>query len=136
MPKFNRAQIQRARQLLYMKYRPSELAEIIGCHLLQIYSAYIPAGCPHERDENEASDNTLVAYRKGLEVFVAWLVTNGITAGKVEPANVTQFKRDLKQRYRPQTVNLRLSAVRSFYRFAVATGRMLYNPASEIPEDR
>ena len=35
-----------------MKYKPSELAEIIGGNVLQIYRTYIPAGCPHERDEN------------------------------------------------------------------------------------
>ena len=49
--RFTRSQIQRARRLLHMKYRPSEIAEEIGCNVQSIYKVYIPAGCPHEREE-------------------------------------------------------------------------------------
>jgi len=34
-----------------MRYRPSELAAEIGCHVDTVYRSFIPAGCPHERDE-------------------------------------------------------------------------------------
>jgi hypothetical protein len=47
--KFTRSQMQRARRLLYMEYKPSEIAEEIGCDVQSIYKVYIPAGCPHER---------------------------------------------------------------------------------------
>lgn len=50
--KFTRSQMQRARRLLHMKYKPSEIAEEIGCNVRSIYNVYIPAGCPHERHEN------------------------------------------------------------------------------------
>ena len=33
-----------------MEYRPSELAEEIGCDLSTVYQSFIPAGCPHRRD--------------------------------------------------------------------------------------
>ena len=50
--RFTRSQIQRARRLLHMKYRPSEIAEEIGCSVRSIYDVFIPAGCPHELHEN------------------------------------------------------------------------------------
>jgi hypothetical protein len=46
-----REQLIRVGHLLYMRYKPSELAEEIGCNTDSIYRSYIPAGCPHERDD-------------------------------------------------------------------------------------
>ena len=48
--RLSRNQLHRLRKLLYMKYRPSELAEELGISKRQIYSVYLPLGCPHERD--------------------------------------------------------------------------------------
>lgn len=50
----------------------------------------------------------------------------------VTPADIVEFKAEQAQRYSSQTVNLYLVAVRSFYRWAVNTGRALLNPASEV----
>ena len=44
-------QLRKLSRLLDMLYKPSELAEEIGFTRRQIYRAYIPLGCPHERDE-------------------------------------------------------------------------------------
>lgn len=41
----------RLARLLDMLYMPSELAEEIGFSVRQIYRVYIPAGCPHQRDD-------------------------------------------------------------------------------------
>jgi hypothetical protein len=49
--RLNGRQKQRLDTLLDMMYRPSELAEEIGFAVRQVYRVYIPAGCPHERDE-------------------------------------------------------------------------------------
>jgi hypothetical protein len=49
--RFTRSQMQRAKRLLHMKYKPSEIAEEIRCDVQSVYKTYIPAGCPHERDE-------------------------------------------------------------------------------------
>ncbi len=46
-----REQLVRTGHLLYMRYTPSELAQEIGCNTDTIYRSYVPAGCPHERDE-------------------------------------------------------------------------------------
>lgn len=48
--RLSRAQVIRLSRLLEMKYRPSELAEIIGVHVDTVYRSYMPAGCPYERD--------------------------------------------------------------------------------------
>jgi len=45
------AQKNRMRKLLDMPYTPKQLAKEIGFNVRQIYFVYIPAGCPHERDE-------------------------------------------------------------------------------------
>jgi len=81
-----------------------------------------------ERAEG-ASRLTLIAYRKGLAVFEAWRAGE---VGTVTPQTVREFKADLASRYSVQTVNLRLSALRSFYRFMVNTDRLPYNPASQV----
>jgi uncharacterized protein with PIN domain len=49
--RLRRNQMARLGRLLEMRYRPSELAAEIGCHLDTVYKSFIPAGCPHERDE-------------------------------------------------------------------------------------
>lgn len=45
------AQRHKLRKLLYMKYRPSELAAELAIQTEWVYKIYIPLGCPHERDE-------------------------------------------------------------------------------------
>ncbi len=83
------------------------------------------------RDADGASPKTLVAYRKGMRVFVDWLRETG-NAGAVTPATVVRFKGWLQEEYSAQTINLRLSAVRSFYRWCVITERLPTSPAESV----
>ena len=85
----------------------------------------------HCKDADGASPKTLTAYRKGMQVFTDWLRDTG-NAGTVTPATVVQFKSWLAERYSAQTVNLRLSAVRSFYRWCVVTERLPVSPAASV----
>ena len=68
MPKtymFNRSNLLKLARLLDMEYKPSELAEEIGVDRLTVYRRYLPAGCPHRRDEHD------LIWIHGLS-FVAW----------------------------------------------------------------
>jgi len=49
--RLNGRQLARLDRLLDMMYRPSELARELDLNPRQFYRAYIPLGCPHERDE-------------------------------------------------------------------------------------
>jgi site-specific recombinase XerD len=74
---------------------------------------------------------TIRAYRRGMGHFSDWLQETG-NRGTVTPRVVLDWKGDLLSEYAPQTVNLRLSAVRSFYRWAVATERLATSPAASV----
>lgn len=50
LPLLSRAQVIRISRLLYMKYRPSEIAELLEVNVDTVYRSYLPNGCPHERD--------------------------------------------------------------------------------------
>ena len=80
-----------------------------------------------------SSDTTLTAYKKSIEVFRDWVIENGLQdPGIVKPSDIREYKKALAEQYAPQTVNLRLSGVRSFFRFLVNTDRLLANPAGEV----
>lgn len=46
-----RSVIVRLGRLLHMEYRPTELAEELGCGVNVVYRSYLGAGCPHRRDK-------------------------------------------------------------------------------------
>jgi hypothetical protein len=48
--KFSRAQIIRLNRLLYMKYKPSEIAKVLDVNVNTVYQSYLVNGCPHEKD--------------------------------------------------------------------------------------
>jgi len=94
--------------------------------------------------DGDASVLTLAAYRKGLDVFTGWLRDNPANAGIVTAGDILRYKGWLKDHpitdkndvvigtYSVQTVNLRLTAVRSFYRWMVNTDRLQFNPAAQV----
>jgi len=49
--RLNGSQKNRLAKLFDMKYTPSELAAEVGFNSRQIYRVYIPAGCPHQKDQ-------------------------------------------------------------------------------------
>ena len=50
-PRMSQSQIARLGRLLWMRYKPSELADELGCSVDTIYKSYVPSGCPHQRDD-------------------------------------------------------------------------------------
>ena len=80
-----------------------------------------------------SSDTTLTAYKKSMAVFIAWIKANGLQdPGVIKASDIRRYKKDLSDKYAPQTINLRLTGVRSFFRFLVNTDRLAINPAAEI----
>lgn len=69
-------------------------------------------------DVKESSRRT---YRKALAVFSQWLDDCGLDVDRLKPADIVEFKESLTDRS-PLTVNLYLSAVRGFYRWAERCG--------------
>lgn len=84
----------------------------------------------YEAKMNDAFPNTITAYQRGIVTFREWLGSKGLN--EVLPVDVVDYKKKLSGRYSAQTVNLRLTAIRSFYRFAINRGYALLNPASEV----
>lgn len=81
---------------------------------------------------NGAADTTLKTYRRCMKVFQDWAVTQDFVGRPVASSDILTFKSFLSESYSPATVNLRLSAVRCFYRWAVATDRLPFNPAESV----
>jgi len=80
-----------------------------------------------------SSDTTLKTYKKSIEVFRDWVLSNGLNnPGIVKPSDIRAYKNALAEQYAPQTVNLRLSGARSFFRFLVNTDKLLSNPAADV----
>lgn len=68
-PVFRRGQLRGAQRrnlskLINMMYTPMELGQILDFGRRQFYRVYIPAGCPHERDENGRLWINGVAFRE------------------------------------------------------------------------
>jgi len=65
--RLNGTQRNRLGSLLEMYYRPGELAEEVGFTRRQVYRVYIPAGCPHKRDEHNHIWINSQAFREWCE---------------------------------------------------------------------
>jgi len=84
----------------------------------------------YERDANDTSESTIQSYGIGFDVFLNWLSKPLI---EVNTPDIVEYKNYLKEMYTsPKSVNLRLSAIRSFFRFAVAIGELPYSPAQIV----
>jgi len=80
-----------------------------------------------------SSPATIQTYKKSIEVFINWVQAGGLKEpGIIRPSDIRQYKKELSEKYAPQTVNLRLTGARRFFRFLVETDRMAVNPAAEI----
>lgn len=52
IPRLGRRQVIKLSRLLNMRYRPSEIAELIGVTAETVRTSYMAAGCPFQRDKN------------------------------------------------------------------------------------
>jgi len=77
-----------------------------------------------------AAEKTIEAYRRGLHRFLHWLAEQGIT--QPNAADIAAYRDDLKTHYSSLTINLSLTAVRSFYRYLLESGAISYSPAEAV----
>lgn len=84
----------------------------------------------------DASANTINAYRRDVTAFFAWLA--GQVGHDVSPVEVTTFDvqkyRDalVAQGRKPAGVNRRLASLRAFFAWTVQSGQAASNPAGEV----
>ena len=81
---------------------------------------------------NGSTAGTVQTYSRHLLRFLDWMVAEGLAGGLPRPSDIQDFKLDLAEDYAPQTVNLALSAVRSFFRYLVNTDLIPVNPADQV----
>jgi site-specific recombinase XerD len=85
----------------------------------------------------ERSPHTRAAYESDLQHFARWfLVSNGeeFSAAGVTPTDVRGYRSHLQavQGRKPATINRRLAALRTFYRWAMGTGLVAGDPTRAV----
>jgi integrase/recombinase XerD len=80
---------------------------------------------------DELAPTTRTSYRAGMRKFIAWLSSHPIAS--VGREDIQTFKAELiAGGSKPSAVNTWLAGVRSFYSWAVDTGRLQHNPTAGI----
>jgi integrase/recombinase XerD len=83
--------------------------------------------------ERGASRNTLEAYRRDLEDYLAYLTQDGSSPASAEAATVRGFMRSLEERgLKAASAARRLSAVRQFHKFLYAEGYASADPTAAV----
>ena len=80
--------------------------------------------------ERGAAANTLDAYGRDLEGFLAFTAAEGLALGAIKAKHISAFMSGLAQEgLAPSSRARKLSAVRQFFRFLEGEGRVAANPA-------
>ena len=83
--------------------------------------------------ERGAAANTLEAYRRDVEAFLAFCDADGLALRDIDSRQVTAHLRSLAEMGQAATSRMRkLSAIRQFFRFLEAEGRIAANPAENV----
>ena len=85
--------------------------------------------------ERRYSGYTLRNYRQAFEGFWRWLRTSapGKNLGALEPRDARDFVIEAQGRLGRRTLHNHVSALRAFYRFWLARGRVARNPFAGVP---
>lgn len=81
------------------------------------------------------SPETVRMYTKSVEGFLTWTEQQGLALFEVRRADVTHWFAEMVDtgQWAPPTLNQRLSAVSSLYRFALDQGLAPFNPCDRVP---
>jgi integrase/recombinase XerD len=85
------------------------------------------------RVERGRSTNTLEAYRRDLETYVAWLAGRGLAIGQVTETDITDYVAHLRAEGRaPSSLKRSLVSVRGLHRFLATETEGVADPTAEI----
>lgn len=100
-------------------------------------SAFVEAYLEAASIENAAADNTLLAYRADLDLYLGFLAGRGRGLLDATGEDVEAFLADLAaEGFAAATQARRLSAVRQLHRFLYAEGRRADDPTSRVDRPR
>lgn len=80
----------------------------------------------------DLSPGTVATYQGNLLLFDQWLTENGLTVATLTRPNLIDYKAELKQRYKPATINLKLTCVSLLLLWSVKNGFISENPMTRI----
>lgn len=93
--------------------------------------------CRSLSSERNVSDETVRAYRGDVEGFLRWCACNGTDPLQADHRQVRRYLAYLDQAdYARRTVNRRLSSVKAFYRWLVASEHIPSSPAEVLQGPR
>jgi integrase/recombinase XerC len=90
----------------------------------------VEAWAAHLRTERSAARHTLRAYLADVRQFLAATGASGL--GAITPSDVRRWLRGIDGTVTRTSIARKLAAVRGFFRFLVATGRLRSDPSSTI----
>ncbi len=87
--------------------------------------------------ERGAARNTLEAYRRDLEAFVAWAEAQGLLLAAIKPADVSRYLSAASTAGLAAASRARrLSAIRQFFKFLIAESVIALDPAQRVSAPR
>lgn len=87
----------------------------------------------HLQVERRMSAHTLDAYRRDLEALAAWATAQGVPVERLHAEQLRAFvAAEHRRGLSPKSLQRRLSACRSFYRWLLKHGRIAASPADAI----
>lgn len=95
----------------------------------------IHAFCNYLTTNRGLSENTVKAYREGLQDFAAWANDNhtGTRWSTVTKQLIDEYVASLvNEDYKPASIKLHISALRTFYKTCMAMGQLNDNPARYV----
>lgn len=82
-------------------------------------------------DAGEMAQATMATYRRGMDAFLAWAQDQALD--RIGPQAIRAWKAAMAQAgITPAGVNVRFAGVRSFFRWAVASQGLAYDPTSGV----
>jgi len=102
------------------------------------FRAWIEKYLAHLGSERRLSRHTVVNYRRDLTALIAFCDKQDVSAWRqLDSFHIRQFAAaDNRAGLAPRSIQRRLSAVRSFFRYLIREGLLDANPAADVPAPR